>query len=65
MCASQSFHLRTVRDPVPETSFIKYENMRRRTKSRNTLSLLSTRKDTDGEKNGRMARTQEIITEGL
>ena len=65
MCASQSFHLRTVRDTVPQTSFLKYENMRRRTKSRHCLSLLSRRKVTDGEKRGRMARTQQIITVAL
>ena len=65
MCASQSFHLRTVRDPVPQTSFFKYENMRLRTKFRHCLSLLSRRKDTDGEKNGRMDRTQQIITVAL
>ena len=65
MCASQSFYLRTERDPVPQTSFLKEENMRRRKKSRHTLSLLSRRKDMDGEKNGRMVRTQEIITVAL
>jgi hypothetical protein len=65
MCASQALHLRTVRDPVPQTSFSKYENMRRRTNSRHSLCLLSRRKDTVGEKKGRLVRTQQIITVAL